>query len=307
MGEHDRPGGIIFDIQRFAVHDGPGIRTNVFFKGCPLSCAWCCNPESQNGYVEIGYNEKDCIHCESCVAVCPSAAITVNANGRQFDRVKCADCQNKPCAAACSPKAISAFGKAVGLQYILDEVLKDEMFYKNSQGGVTVSGGEPLEQADFLREFLKACRERGLHTAVETCSHCPWESFEKIMDYTDMFLCDIKHMDKNRFFDMTGGDLEVVLENLKKLGERSKSIVVRVPVIPGYNDDENSFVKICEFAVEIGAKDLHLLPYHGLGKTKYDKLNVPYRMKDARAPSQESLCQLKDIITRHGLKANIGG
>ena len=301
------PQGLIFDIQRFAVHDGPGIRTNVFFKGCPLRCAWCCNPESQNGYIEIGYNEKECIYCENCVTACTAGAITVKENHRYFDRKKCVSCQEKPCVRTCGSKAITAFGKSAGINYIMDEVSKDEAFYANSQGGVTVSGGEPLSQADFLRELLCACRQKGYHTAVETSSACSWEAFEKILDYTNLFLCDIKHMDESRFFAMTGGQLKEVINNLKKLASCSKHIIARVPVIPGFNDDNGSFTGICTFAREIGSREIHLLPYHGLGTIKYRKLNIPYALQNVCAPKQESLFHLRDIAKQHGLEANIGG
>ena len=303
------PEGLIFDIQRFAVHDGPGIRTNVFFKGCPLRCAWCCNPESQKGCIETGYHEKDCIHCNKCLAVCPSGAITVTMdnNGKSFDTEKCAGCHDKPCTEVCSPGAITLFGKSMSVQQVMDEVSKDEAFYANSQGGVTASGGEPLAQADFLREFFSECRKRGFHTAVETSAFCSWESFEKILDYTDLFLCDIKHMDKERFHAMTKGNLETVTGNLKKLSANGRQIIARIPVIPGYNDDPSSFDAICGFAGEIGAVEIHLLPYHSLGKTKYDKLSIPYGMENLRPPGQEGLENLQKTALEHGLKVRIGG
>ena len=190
--------GSVFDIQRFSIHDGPGIRTLVFLKGCPLSCLWCCNPESQKEYPQIGYNPLKCIACNACIDVCPYDAITLNGGTRVFATDVCDTCGERPCAQACPSGAIEVFGKQMTVEEVMDEIGRDEIFYRKSGGGVTISGGEPLAQEDFTAAILAACRERGYSTAVETSGYGAWEAFEKIIDLTDLFLFDIKHTDSQK-------------------------------------------------------------------------------------------------------------
>ncbi len=299
--------GLIFDIQRFALHDGPGIRTLVFLKGCPLSCRWCCNPESQAAVPQIGYQPASCISCDACIAACPFHAITVDGGERVFDLDLCAGCRDLPCADACPTRAIERFGREMTVEEVLREVRRDELFYRNSGGGVTVSGGEPLRQADFVRELFSGCRSSGIGTAVETTGFCAWEDLEKILDVTDLFLYDIKHIDPARHRAFTGTDNTLIMENLKRLRTRTANIVARVPVVPGFNDDDRSIDAIAAFAQELGIGDLHLLPYHRLGRSKYDRLSREYRADDVPLPSEDRMSVLRQRVQERNVRVQIGG
>ena len=300
--------GTIFDIQRFSVHDGQGIRTNVFLKGCPLLCRWCCNPESQKAAAEIGYSPLLCIGCGNCGVVCPNGAVSVMETGqRKFNYELCLQCEEKPCVPGCCAKAVSLFGREMTVEEVMVEVDKDRDFYLNSGGGVTASGGEPLTHADFVAELLEACQIRGYNTAVETCGHVSFDHFEKVIPYVDEFLCDIKHTDVEKFREWTGGNLELILENLRKLAARGCRITARIPVIPGFNDDEAAIESICRFAVSIGLREANLLPYHRLGKTKYEKLGRVYEMGDTETPEEATMKRLLEVANSTGIRASIGG
>ena len=299
--------GIISDIQRFSVHDGPGIRTNVFFKGCPLSCKWCCNPESISGKQQIGFHPGSCIGCGRCEEACEHSAISKSEGVRRLDISKCADCQHKPCVKVCSPRAITLFGRYATIPELIYEVEKDRIFYENSGGGVTVSGGEPLFQPEFVRDFLAECKLRGLNTAVETSSYCRFEALADILPYVDLFLCDLKHTDSKKFAQYTGGNISVVLENLKRLSSETKNLVIRVPVIPGFNESDGEIAAICEFTRNLGVKDIHFLPYHRLGITKYEKLGADYSMDEAQAPDKQRMEQIMQIGKASGLNPQVGG
>jgi pyruvate formate lyase activating enzyme len=263
----------IFNIQRFCVNDGPGIRTTVFFKGCNLRCAWCHNPESQSVSKQILFYSEKCTHCGRC------KEWTVN-NGDFF----------------CSNGAKEICGKTVTVDNVMDEILKDREFYKNSSGGVTFSGGECMLQIDFLEELLKACKQNGIHTTVDTAGHVPYESFERIIPYTDLFLYDIKCYDSNKHQKYTGASNEQILSNLRKLLKTNKTVWVRIPIIPSVNDTEEEMLAIKSFLYSCRApKKIELLPYHSMGEHKYASLG-----KAAQAfsiPSEEKMMQLKNIFS----------
>ena len=300
--------GMVFDIQRFAVHDGRGIRTNVFLKGCPLTCRWCCNPESQKAMAEIGYHAMACIGCGQCSVRCSRGAVNILESGRrEFDFSKCMLCREKSCVDGCSATAISLFGRIMTADEVVEEVDKDREFYWSSGGGVTVSGGEPLMQAGFAARVLRMCRDRGYNTAIETCSHVPFAQYEEVIPYVDEFLCDIKHVDAEIFRQWTDGDLELILENLRLLAAKGCNITARVPVIPGFNDDAETIRGISRFSQEIGLKEINLLPYHRLGKSKYEKLGRPYLMGDTEVPEEQKMRELAEIPKQMGLHVNIGG
>jgi len=224
-----------------------------------------------------------------------------------FDVKICEKCLEKPCKLVCNSGAISVFSRDYLVKELMDEVKKDEQFYINSGGGVTVSGGEPLLQAEFLKEFLKACKVKGYHTAIETCSYAEWQNFNKVIPYTDLFLCDIKHMDNDKHLQFTGVKNELILENLQRLRMVTEKIIIRVPVIPGFNDDEGNIRQICEFAMQLQVEEMHLLPFHRLGQTKYEQLFLEYLFKEGNSPAKEDMLKLKQLVEGYGIQAQIGG
>jgi pyruvate formate lyase activating enzyme len=269
------PSGRVFDVQRFSLHDGPGIRTVVFLKGCPLRCAWCANPESQRAGLEIAWFESLCAGCGRCAAACPRATITMDGGRPRTDRRLCAACGD--CAAACSRGARRLMGRDVGADEVMAEVRRDAPFFRRSGGGVTFSGGEPLAQSEFLLECLRRCRRWGYHTTVETCGQARWDDVRRAAELTDLFLYDLKELDSERHEDLTGLGNELILENLEKLLETGAAVTVRVPVVPGANDDRESVSALADFVVRHpGIRRVELLPYHPLGRHKYDALDVAW-------------------------------
>ena len=258
--------GTVFDIQRFSVHDGPGIRTIVFLKGCSLKCQWCANPESQAVTPELLFDPARCIACENCLFQCKHGALHKQEERILFEKELCIGCG--ACAAKCYAEARVLKGRKMTVEALMAEVLKDEAFYADSGGGVTLSGGEPLDQPGFSECILKACKNLALHTAVETAGHVPWTSFERIIPFTDLFLFDIKHTDPDKLKEFTQGDAARILKNLKKLVMSAQHIIVRTPVIPGFNDSPEEIQKIARLVNCLGIKELHMLPYHRYGQSK---------------------------------------
>lgn len=275
----------VFDIQRFSIHDGPGIRTTVFLKGCPLHCIWCHNPESLSADPDLFYHEKNCIGCGACAAVCPQGCHIVTDAGHLFERENCVHCGK--CAEACPAGALEVSGQQMPADAVLREVLKDRPFYKET-GGMTLSGGEPLYQADFAAALLKAAKAEGLHTAVETSGFGPEAALRKLMPYTDLFLFDIKETDEARHRTYTGAGCEEILRNLCLLDRENKEIILRCPVIPGCNDREDHFRAIAALANTLHhVKEIHIEPYHDLGVIKAKDLGrevaASFRIPDAVA------------------------
>lgn len=297
----------IFDIQRYSIHDGPGIRTTVFFQGCPLRCDWCCNPESQFARVQLGYHVRRCIGCGSCVMACHFHMILKDEKGVHFNRAHCDDCSGRPCVKACPAKALVTYGYNVTMDKLLLDVDRDAPFYKNSGGGITASGGEPLMQSDFLAGFFAACKKRGYHTAIETSSHVRWEAIEGILPNTDLFLCDLKHIDAEHFYARTGGHLSLVLDNLKRLRNNTDQIIIRIPLIPGFNDDTDTLRNMCRFIGRLEIRHVNLLPYHRLGKEKYESLGRPYSLDHITLQNREKLAALEKVPEEFGLVTKIGG
>jgi pyruvate formate lyase activating enzyme len=269
--------GRVFDVQRFSLHDGPGIRTVVFLKGCPLRCAWCANPESQQPGAQIAWFANLCAGCGRCAAACPRGAVTMDEGRPLTDRRLCAACG--ACAAACSRGARRLMGRELTVDEVMAEVRRDAPFFRRSGGGVTFSGGEPLAQPGFLLEALRRCRRWGYHTAVETCGHVRWQDMAAAADVTDLFLYDLKQLDQARHAELTGLGNELILRNLERLLALGADVTVRVPVVPGANDDQESFAALSAFVADHTAlRRVELLPYHPLGAHKYDALDL------ARAP-----------------------
>jgi pyruvate formate lyase activating enzyme len=260
----------IFDIQRYSIHDGPGIRTTVFFKGCPLRCFWCQNPESQLLTPEVFLFKDKCTSCGLCVKACPSGAASIIAESSEIDRQRCTGCGS--CSEACPNEARKFVGQMVSAGEILEIVMKDADFYRNSGGGITLSGGEPLLQPDFACEILSSCKNRGINTAVETTGYLPWENIEKVIGETDLFLYDIKHIDSVKHKEGTGVPNERILQHVRKINAL-KPVKVRVPLIPGFNDSPEVIRAIVDFVrTELKSVEMELLAYNKMDESKYTRL-----------------------------------
>ncbi len=265
--------GLIFDIQKFSIHDGPGIRTTVFLKGCPLHCLWCHNPESQKGVPEIFFTLDKCIGCGWCFKVCPEHCHAMENEVHTFHRERCRRCGK--CTEECYAGSLETAGKKMSVREVLDEVLKDKVFYENSGGGMTLSGGEPMHQFPFTLELAKAGKKAGLHVAVETCGLAPWSDFETLLPYVDLFLFDLKATDPGKHKALTGVGNQLILENLKKLDEAGASIVLCCPLVPGVNDDEEHLAEIAGWANRLkNVREIVLHPYHPLGVSKCGRLGI---------------------------------
>lgn len=304
---------IVFNIQRHSLHDGPGIRTTVFLKGCTLACKWCCNPESIKPQVEVGFEKTKCIQCGKCVQVCKYNAINPDYKdntGYKIDSKKCTVCGD--CIKICPTSALSYIGKEMTIEELFKEIENDTPFYRPSDGGVTFSGGEPLQNINFLEEILKKCHQNNITTAIETCGNIPWKNFGKIIDYTDYYLFDIKHLDPDEHKKLTGLDNKLILENLKKLSKKTDNIILRIPLIPGYNDDENNIKKIGELAVNLNIKEVNILPYHRLGIGKYKIMNKQYMFENlgdmsTTTKGRKKIDECRDMLQEMNLNVTIGG
>ncbi len=294
--------GLVFNIQRFSVHDGPGIRTTVFMKGCPLHCRWCSNPESINPYSEVMVSDSRCILCGRCAEVCPQKAIKLNKI-RKIDRLRCDLCLK--CADVCPTGAIKTIGQFMTIHEVLSEIMRDELFYQNSGGGVTISGGEPLMQWRFVRNLLKGCQLEGIHTALDTSGYASKAILEEVLEYVDLCLYDIKHTDTESHRRGTGRRSRRIIENFY-LTAKSVRTWLRVPVIPGYNDSEENIVSLIRLAKEGDVEKISLLPYHEYGKTKYKQLGRIYRLGHLRPPSNNYLERLQKRFQDDQVNMTIG-
>jgi len=299
----DEKRGLIFDIQKFSLHDGEGIRTLVFLKGCPLSCAWCSNPESQASSIELVYARERCIgtsECDRCLSACGRGAIGQDADGKvAIDWRRCDDCGE--CVPACPSRALEVSGRFVGVDDVIRAVEEDSGFYVRSGGGLTLSGGEPLSQAEFVRELLVTARGRGLDTAIETSGLCAWGSLAAVAPHVDQIFYDIKCLDPETHERYTGVSNEVILENFRRLRRHfpETAIIVRTPVVPAVSDTEEEIRAIAEFVEGAGgASAYELLRYHAFGEPKYRKLGREYPLGAAELPSEERMDALAKIASR---------
>jgi len=298
--------GYVFNIQRFSVHDGPGIRTTVFLKGCPLSCVWCHNPEGIAPGPELALSPKRCIQCGECVVVCPQGLPTPGDIPATENLDSCLVCG--ACAEACPSEARQIAGLEMTVPEVIAEVLKDRIFFEESGGGVTFSGGEPLWQPEFLRQLLRACRGQGIHTAVDTSGLAPWEVLESVAEVTDLFLYDVKHMNEGTHRQLTGVSNTRILANLRRLGARHRRIWVRVPVIPGVNDTAENLQATGLFAASVkGVEKVCLLPYHPLGADKLRRLGRGSSLENVGRPTETQMQNLANVVEAAGVAARVGG
>lgn len=311
--------GIVYSIQRYTVHDGPGTRTSVFLKGCTMSCLWCCNPESWDKNPEVAVYEQRCIgveKCGYCLDACPFTSqgiFRISEEGlvAGIDRSLCTRCM--ACVDECPANALARWGEDMTVAQVMREVLKDREFFDETGGGITVSGGELFVQTPFVVELLKACRAADVHTCIETALGVPWNLVAQALPYTEYVLTDIKHMDADKHRAYTGCDLALVLDNLKRLGRSGIPSVIRVPLIPGYNDSDENIEATARFiASEFGSipRQVQVLQFHELGKTKYETLGKAYPLADMKKPPREDyVARLKSaigILRNWGLPAYVG-
>ena len=289
----------IFDIKHFAVHDGPGIRTTVFFKGCPLKCIWCHNPESISAKKQLGFIKSSCVNCGACVSACKQGAHYINGDGTHgFKRDKCINCGE--CQKVCKAKALTLYGKEVDIADIIKDVLEDKDFYDSSGGGVTLSGGECLAQPDVCEELLRALKQEGIHTAVDTCGFVSKDTLDKVIPFTDLFLYDMKAFCEDVHVKCTSRSNKTILENLQYIDDSGKSIEIRIPFVPEYNDRE--IEKIALFLSSLkNITGVRVLPYHNYAGTKYSSLDIEDTLPK-RLPADEEITNAKAVLSSYGIK-----
>ncbi|MDF2500878.1 MAG: hpdA [Anaerosporomusa subterranea] len=306
--------GLVFDIQSYSVHDGPGCRTLVFLMGCPLRCTWCANPEGWEYKQRMMYRMTKCIHdsqgCIRCVGRCPQHAITAGEDGKGplvIDWSKCKTCDTFDCTQACLKESMVVCGKWYSVEDLMRIFSRDRHYWSGS-GGVTFSGGDALVQKDFLIAILKRCQEAYIHTAIETSSCFPQEQFLEVMKHVNFAFVDIKHMNDEKHRQQTAVSNARTLENLKALTDMKwpGRVIIRIPVIPGFNDDDENIVATAQFAKSIGLKEINLLPFHRLGDSKWNQCGMTYPYREQEAPAPEKMQHLKELITEQGITAYVG-
>lgn len=291
--------GMIFDIKRYAINDGPGIRTAVFMKGCPLACWWCHNPEGQGSQPQLMFRANRCLAAMACIDACPKRAIRWEG-GSLTDWDVCDHCGD--CADACYSGAREMVGRAISVDRLMTEIERDLPFYDQSGGGVTFTGGEPLFQRDFLHEMLHACRMKEIHAIVDTSGHAPWESFELILPWVNLFLYDLKLMDETRHLQFTGVSNQLILENLRRLSFTGTPLIVRIPLIPGVNDEQDDMEQFAIFLSGLPhLEGMEIIPYHEIGVPKYLSLGMNYRLEGLRPTAREQVEGVEKLFIRHGL------
>ncbi|MDY6879201.1 MAG: glycyl-radical enzyme activating protein [Desulfatiglans sp.] len=299
----DSEKGLIFNIQRFSIHDGPGIRTTMFMKGCPLHCRWCSNPESMSSTPEIMTFDAKCIGCKKCVLTCPQGAISFEDGGRRIQWDKCDQCLE--CAEVCPSGSIERVGRYIDVDEAVVEIEKDKLFYANSKGGVTFSGGEPLNQWKFVRDVSRKCQEKGIHTTLDTTGYAPWDNMVQVLEHTDLVLFDIKQLDSAIHKAQTGVGNELILENVEKTVQMVTTWL-RIPVIPGFNDSVDTIKEISEFGSKMEVKKISLLPYHQWGAQKYARLGRDYPLEGLEGFADEYVEELGEVVKSCGLETSIG-
>jgi len=301
---------MIFDIQGYSTHDGPGGRTLVFLKGCPLRCYWCCNPEGLLHQHQIMYRTKNCIHCYNCVAACSQKAISVKTIGEDviIDREKCLTCNTFECVNACYHNSMNIAGRAYTVKQLIDRLNRDRRYWSDN-GGVTLGGGEVMAQYSFVMEFLKECRKNYIHVAIETSGYAPEKQYMNVLPYLNFIFMDIKHMDPEVHKAATGVSNELILKNIRNISKyRSEDtqLFVRIPCIIGFNDSEDNITKTANFIREAGVDAVNLLPFHRLGSSKYDQLGMTYSCAEMTPPTTEDMNRIKGYVKSCGVTCLVG-
>lgn len=291
--------GLIFNIQKFSIHDGPGIRTTVFFKGCPLRCKWCANPESQETSIQLLWDTKKCIRCQTCVQICPEHAIYLEDSNIFIDSKKCKGCLS--CVSNCLQDALSNEGEFQNIDHIVETVLQDKDFYEESGGGVTISGGEGMAQPEFLKELVLALKEHDLHVAIETTGYIKPERFHQLAILFDLLLFDVKHYDSQKHQEGTGVPNEIILENLRWAISQGIEVLPRIPVIPHFNDSLEDAQGLAQALIQVGAQKVQLLPFHQFGQRKYEMMHRDYAYENEKALQKEDLIAYQDEFIKKGL------
>jgi len=298
--------GLVFDIKKYAIHDGPGIRTTVFFKGCPLQCKWCHNPESWSSNAEQGLLKGRCIACGQCAQTCPQQAISLVENLPVTDTDKCSLCGR--CVDTCIAGAREIIGREMTISEVMVEVEQDVIFYDQSGGGATFSGGEPLMQPEFLLALLDRCKAHEIHTTVDTSCYAQTETLKMVSERTDLFLCDLKHMDNEMHERFTGIGNNLILDNIMCLSDADKKIVIRVPVIPGFNDDQANIDATGKFTASLQNVDrIDILPFNRGGKEKSARLTADIKSLQVETPNAVQMNSILNHLSKYGLKVKIGG
>jgi pyruvate formate lyase activating enzyme len=294
------PTGFVFDIKKYSINDGPGIRTTIFLKGCPLHCWWCHNPESQSPHPEMIFRPGRCDLCEACLEACQHAAITWSLNGPLTDRETCQRCGE--CSEVCYSEARQMVGRQMSLSEVMAEIKQDLTFYEESGGGITLSGGEPLFQKEFSLAVLKACRAHDIHTVLDTCGYASWQAFEQVAPFVDLFLYDLKAIDPIKHKQYTGQSNERILANLESLSRLGANLMVRIPVIPGVNADELEMRQIGAYLSSLPQPPpVELLAYHNIAGAKYAGLDMPYTLPDLQPPTPEQMIGYTNLLRGFGL------
>ncbi len=303
--------GRVFNIQRYSLHDGAGIRTLVFLKGCPLRCLWCSNPESQKASAELGYIESRCDGVEGCDAPCVPAcleqALSLDQEGKpSLDRMRCSHCG--ACAEVCHHEALQLVGREMTVAQVMAEIEKDRAFYRRSGGGITIGGGEPLAQPQFTAELLEAAQEEYLHTAIETSGHVAWKHLERALRSVDLLHMDIKHMDPVKHQELTGQSNELILGNLAKVLtiKKPEDVVIRIPVIPGCNDSLENIRESTRHVAKLGFSQIELMPYHEFGVSKYRQYGMVYPLARSDSVPEDEMQQFRDVAEGFGLQEVTG-